>query len=446
MLNYNRKQIETNILDIQKLDKFIKNTNNEKILDITNSETKENSEHKQLSQDGEKDKNTNLHNSPINNQMIQNNNQMKQKNDQMNLPQTIFETNMIIVETNYEKKQFIFYDKNKKFIGEFTILQLIKYVISNPIFLEGVDYNSAIPIIEKFVCISKDNEIKLINYLESPFMANIETLIKFYTFINSFESTQLQYELQKIINDYDRKQVSMMFNKLLYVLLNHILQIIAIMTGRITTEQFCVKDKLLNYSVAIVYKLTKLINNEMIAKNIELEKLNENTNKIELEKNQLNQKLDDIQNKLTKQNNEIDLLVRTIILNKDNESDIIVDSSPINHTTSNSSINDFQSSIDINDYQQPSQSSQTSIVTSSLDKTNIYNIDTETGKATLKNVKYNDLLENIGESKLSTNNVESFMDMLNSHMTNSSSHLNSFESVHNPDKNINYLSSTNDKN
>lgn len=463
MLNYNRKTISTDIIDVQKLDKIINKSvsmydkydeqisqqeihNNtkpieqiptDKNIELTQDQKIDDENIKQLSQK-EPNKNIDKKDNNIQNNLLFDGKQVNAQNENIHVPMHSEQNNVIIVETNYEKRQFIFYDKTKKYLGDFNILQLIKYVISKSVFLEGIDYSATVPLIEKFICVKHDQDIKLINYLESPFMANIETLIKMYTLINEFESAQYDYELNKIHDNNIRMQIKNTFNKFVYLLLNHILQIIAIMTSRITNEQFNIKDKLLNYSIAIVYKLTKLINSEIEIKNSEMKQLNNDAIKIDNERTLLTQKLDDVQNKLNKQNNEIDLLVRSIILQnsqKNNDSDASNETS-IYDIDNISSLSDSNSITNTENLNTPSASQS---VTSSLDKINIYNIDTETGKETLKNIKYNDLLNS--ESKLSTNNVETFMDMLNSHML-SSSHLNSYESVYHPDtKSIDYLSS-----
>lgn len=231
----------------------------------------------------------------------------------------------LIVETNYQQKKFLFYDRNRNFMGGFSVTEFIRYVTSNVSsnFLTGVDCDSTRPIIEKYICNIKYIErpskryiINMLNYFESPFMGNIETLIKFYTFIHEFEEKNLEQELSKL-EEKELSKVREIFNSLIYTLLNHILKIIAALTNKLTgtdAQSVKIRESLLNYSVAIVYRLTKFIKTEIDVKVDELNYLNQDLLRIEAVRTELITKLDSVQRAVDKQNAEIDIVLRNVMM------------------------------------------------------------------------------------------------------------------------------------
>lgn len=242
----------------------------------------------------------------------------------INIQQTV-DKDSIIVETNYNQKKFLFYDRNRNFLGGFSVHDFIRFITSNVTsnFLRGVDSDSAKPIIEKYICKvsvverpTKRYTINMLNYFESPFMGNIETLIKFYTFIHEFEDNNLQKELDTL-NANESLKTKDIFNSMMYTLLNHILKIIAALTNKLTANDPNTsknRDSLLNYSVAIVYRLSKFVRNEIDIKVDELTVLNQDLLRIEGIRTSLSSKLDAVQRSIDKQNAEIDVVLRNVLM------------------------------------------------------------------------------------------------------------------------------------
>src|SRR5690606_6433632 len=107
----------------------------------------------------------------------------------------------------------------------------------------------------------------------------------------------LSYELEKL-DSKDIQKVKDIFNNMIYTLLNHTLKIIAALTNKLTSNDHNtskIRDSLLNYSVAIVYRLTKFIRTEIDTKVDELNLLNNDMLRIEKIRSELNTKLDSIQ-------------------------------------------------------------------------------------------------------------------------------------------------------
>jgi len=233
----------------------------------------------------------------------------------------LIDVNSIIVETNTQLKKFIFFDRLRNYLGSFTVHEFIRCLTINidPLFLSGIECDTSRPVIEKFIAkIKTDDQTKkqsliLLNYLESPFMGNVELLIKFYSYINEFEQNQYENELSKIQLD-NRPKIKSVIDNMIYVLLNHILKIIGAISSKLQNNKN--KDSLLNYSVAIVYRLSKYVHNEIDRGMTSINDLKSNLAKIESTKNELNTRLDAIQRTIEKQNTEIELVLKNILMSK----------------------------------------------------------------------------------------------------------------------------------
>lgn len=175
----------------------------------------------------------------------------------------------IILEYNYNDKRFLFHDKNKSFLGSFTGNEFIKYVVSSMVssFMPETNCSSAQDILEKYICtidISKPTiSISIKNHLESPFTGHVEMLIKLYKQIEDFEKNNLKEELS-LLSSADSIIAEKTFMNLVYCLLNHTLKIIAILSDIIKNDSNSeMKDKLLRYSVAIMYKISSVTRSEI---------------------------------------------------------------------------------------------------------------------------------------------------------------------------------------
>ena len=248
----------------------------------------------------------------------------------------VIDKDSILVETNHTQKRFLFYDKNKNHLGSFSIYEFIKYITSHVSnnFLKGIDYEKVIPIVDKFICKVKivdktDNiyDIAMLSYLESPFMGNVETLIKLYSFINEFENNNLTSELIQLDN-VEASNVTNIFNTMLYSLLNHILKIIASLTNKLTSnndiEATKIKNSLLNYSIVIVFKLSKLVKNDMTNKIKQINSAYDELVNINKSKMEINSHMDLLQKSIDKQQIQLDIILRTFLIekniNKNNDS------------------------------------------------------------------------------------------------------------------------------
>ena len=335
--------------------------------------------------------------------------------------------NKIIVETDFTNKIITFYDSNKNLLGSFNIYEFIKFITSNISnnFLITVSSKTAKPLIEKYICnvsftenVKKYN-INMLNWLDSPFMGNIDTLVKLYLLINTFEKQELPYELTKL-NEQERINVSDIYNNLLYNLISHILKVISMLNGKLI-DSSKIKAELLQYSISMVHRLSRIIKNDLEKKHSNIEILKQNLEHIKSEKRTMNTRLTQLENKN----------INSISSNNSNIIDRLVTSTSDNN------------------------------IQTMTDKSEIYDIHTNgeyikyknTESVTNNNLTYSELLNAVDKirsssanisNKTSTNNkASSLMDMisLNNSISNQSSD-NFFHSEGNGNaKHINYLSS-----
>ena len=303
---------------------------------------------------------------------------------------------MVIVETDHEAKRFSFYTPQKNFIGSFSVYEFIKYVTSNvsDSFLPTVDSYSATTIIEKYIGSVRRSdsptarfEIRMLNYVESPFMGNVETLVKFYTFITEFENTQMMMELNTgSINSGEAIKIRDIFDLMVYTLLTHILKIIAALTNKIAANPGDssdrtreIKDSLLRYSVSIMYRLSKFVKKEVNQKLTEIDRLDEDLLRIQNIRSDLQSKLDSVQRSVDQQNTRIDYMIKSGIqgtktpskevLKPDIEADIETDIESDIETDIESDIEtDNASKTDIIENTEVLDLTESSAMTSSRDK------------------------------------------------------------------------------
>lgn len=227
--------------------------------------------------------------------------------------------NTLIVEFIEDNCEFKIYDNNRNFIGKFTNVQLIKYLTSkiNSAFLNDISISSCSNVIELYVCniyeIDDNIKINLHDHIKSPFMGNIEMMMKLYKEISIFDNKNLLSELDKLpTHDIkERKRITAVIKQFSYLLLNHMLKLIATISDAIKNDydKKNLKEMLLKYSAAVVYKLSNFMKHEIEIK-IDDYKIVQNDlvrlSKIKLE---MYKKIDDLQKSVKLQEQQINLLM-----------------------------------------------------------------------------------------------------------------------------------------
>ena len=179
----------------------------------------------------------------------------------------VLEPNSIIVSYDTKLEKFTLFNKSRQLIGEITAEGLIKHIAQSLslTFLENVVLTQVYSIyICKIAIIGNEIKITLLNHNESPFMGNVEMLMKLYKIIHKFESEKLYDELQKTKEKNGNKIIAII-KQLSYLLLNYTLKLIAVISDAIKNDDSkkVLKDMLLKYSVVCVYNMTNFMKSKI---------------------------------------------------------------------------------------------------------------------------------------------------------------------------------------
>jgi hypothetical protein len=184
--------------------------------------------------------------------------------------------NSIIINFNQEDYSFKVYNVNKIFLGSFSNKDVIKFITNKvyPNFFFNIGNDSAFPLIKKYICdvifVDDTYKIKLLNHLESPFMANIEMIIKLYQGIIQLNNV-IKIEIDKI-PEQTQKQL---------------------------------KDTLLRQSVMIVYKLNTFMRDEIEEKTNTYKLLQDDLTRIGELKLEMYKKINELDKRISDQNNQL---------------------------------------------------------------------------------------------------------------------------------------------
>lgn len=342
---------------------------------------------------------------------------------------------VIMVSHDKKEKKFIFYDKKNILIGYFTINQLFKYIGSSkyPQFMSSIDMNTAIDIIETFIGSIKDDHFVVRNHIESPFMGNIEMLIKLNNSVGEFERSELEKYLSDISDNKLKLSVKQFIKQFIYILLNYTLRIISSISEQIKNDQNRkqVKQSLLNYSCKITMQVANYIKEHLDIQANYLDDLQKNLQTITSVKIALNNKLDKLTGIIDSQNsninlliNKIDILQEKISLQKGGDNKLIIgkndsdsDNSDSNENSEDNENNENDetttSSDIIEEILSASSPQNTKISSHSSDTSPIKNVNPETK---LDNINFNDLFnsENGYEANPLENNNDEQLNHLSS--------------------------------
>jgi hypothetical protein len=172
---------------------------------------------------------------------------------------------------------FMFKNIDNQYIGSFSIPDTIKYFgsVVDPQkqfmkHLNELNYTNSAVIIKQFIGYPTYKElvnyidIKLHDYDSSPFMGDIEMLVKLNEQLHKFEQLSLSNELQYVDEKY-RHKVELTIKKLIYSLLNYTLNLISTMSEliKLDTDKDRLKQELIKYSVGTVYRISQFVQQQL---------------------------------------------------------------------------------------------------------------------------------------------------------------------------------------
>jgi hypothetical protein len=217
----------------------------------------------------------------------------------------------IIVEHNKEELRFTFYNKDKHILGSFSVPQLVKYINSSYTdFMKSIDISVSSEVIKKYVCETYDTvsgvEIRLVSHIDSPFMGNIEMILKMYNDLSRYEIEGLAMLPPK-----DSKSIQCNVKQLIYLLLNKMLKLGSYISDVIKGDPAKdeLKNQLLKYSVGAVYKISNMIRVELDNRSNEYKTLQNDLVRLSKVKLTMYEKMKLLQANIEDQNKQIDSLV-----------------------------------------------------------------------------------------------------------------------------------------
>lgn len=202
----------------------------------------------------------------------------------------------IYIKYDTPTKRFNFVDNNNRYTGSLTTYDIIKYFTkiynTDNKFLENVN-NSNYELVTNFIgdINEQSHTISLKDFNTSPFMGDLEMLIKLNDNLQQFEKNELEKELN-FVSEKMRERIRGIYYRFVIAIIEYTIRLISslsdIMIGH-NEKDARVRSNLILYSSKLIYRLSKytelqlkfiLEKNKKINKNMELSrKLRELVNK-----------------------------------------------------------------------------------------------------------------------------------------------------------------------
>ena len=169
-------------------------------------------------------------------------------------------------------KTFNFYNKQKDSLGKFKASHIVDYVSSQFNKAHNIpryDNNDiGCDLIKNFILKSiqmyGDNNVELYDYNDSAFMGDIESLILLNNDLYSYEEKDLENHLIPFDKQHQKK-IKNCIKTIIYKLLIHTLKMISMASQKVSRlgNKNLLKNKLLEYSIRIVYRISKYVQDEL---------------------------------------------------------------------------------------------------------------------------------------------------------------------------------------
>ena len=252
----------------------------------------------------------------INNNEI---NEIEMENNNFRELNTLKDTHNLVAVYDENENKYTFYNSNKSILGSFNFKQIVRYIgkqLDNN-FYNFIESGYSEELIKSMIGevlidpITGKINILLKSHLESPFMGNLDLLIKLNNSFFKYETSELFNDISTINNEKLQYNIKISIKQFIYLLINHTLKIISIASEEIKndTTQTEMKHKLLRYSVALTYRISNFMKEHLDNYNIQYKKLYGNLEKIINIKKVINNKINNLEDKINKQNDVIYSLI-----------------------------------------------------------------------------------------------------------------------------------------
>lgn len=229
---------------------------------------------------------------------------------------------LVLHEKERNGDKFTFYDNEKGEMGSFTIVQLIKYLMKGDAIIKENKLNQnkyqSYELIKKLICVvnikNDKMEIKMLSYLESPMMGNIEMLIKMLNSLRDYQNNILNIEIKKVKDKNLKNKITISINKFNYMLMNHMLKLISAILEEIKDDmnKKSIKEQLIKYSININQRMNAMMNNEIIEQTERNNIMNDNLIRLLEVKEKIRKRVYGLEEKINEQNTKIDHIINNI--------------------------------------------------------------------------------------------------------------------------------------
>ena len=159
-----------------------------------------------------------------------------------------------------------------------TLNEILKFITNkiSSTFLQQVSSTNFL-LIEKNICIFDENgEITFIG--ENVF--DIENLVKFYSMFYIYEMNELKNDLENIETNEEKKNIISIINNFIFSVIEKTMTKLKEISETPQINDNTLREAILNYSIAIVYKYSENIHRQLKENKEEIKLLNDNLNLI----------------------------------------------------------------------------------------------------------------------------------------------------------------------
>ena len=227
------------------------------------------------------------------------------------------ESKLLMVHYDPNNKKYTFFDQSEIKIGSFTISQLMKYIgiTRDENFMKDIDMEISGDTIEKFIINKiKDDNLILHDHKISPFMGNIEMLIKLNTDITKFKKNTKSFTKYLDELDQNYNKVANILNRFVYMLIEHTLKVIYMISETLKndTTRENVKSTLMNYSSQIISNMLSHTNTKIMTQENHINNIRNNMMDLIGVKMEMNKQISDLEDKINSQTKYIQLLTNKL--------------------------------------------------------------------------------------------------------------------------------------
>ena len=200
-------------------------------------------------------------------------------------------------------------------VGDFDAKEVVKYFLD-----QSLQRESNVDAIAQFLINNLIGEVdprtpysfRLKSHDESPFMRDVESLIKLNNALHHFEKKELPQILTRVGDKTHQEKVTRTVRHFIYQLLHHTLKVLNQLADQLKTDpgQKALKKAMAHYTVGVVYRISQFVKGELGHYGDQVKKLNSNYALVLKSRQTLGEKIDQLAGKLDQYQQKQDLILQ----------------------------------------------------------------------------------------------------------------------------------------